>query len=116
MEKSVFGQRDLALFADYDEAYHQLMTDIMTQQTISTGLVLKNSVVKRIFVDGGFGKNPVYMQLLAAAFPNIEVYAASVAQASAMGAALAVHHYWNKQNTPTDLIELKQYTQSTAAA
>lgn len=110
MQKSVFGQRDLALYASYGEAYHQLMLDIMAQQVISTGLVLKNSAVKKIFVDGGFGKNPVYMHLLAAAFPKVEVFAASVAQASAMGAALAVHHYWNRANTPTDLIELKQYT------
>jgi len=110
MQKSVFGQRDLALYATYDEAYHRLMLDIMAQQAISTGLVLKNTAVKKIFVDGGFGKNPVYMHLLAAAFPKTEVYAASVAQASAMGAALSVHHYWNRANTPTDLIELKQYT------
>jgi L-fuculokinase len=109
MQKSVFGQRDLALFARYEEAYHQLMLDIMRQQAISTNLILKNGPVKRIFVDGGFGKNPVYMHLLAAAFPKIEVYAASVAQASALGAALAVHHYWNRKNTPGDLIELKQY-------
>ena len=109
-QKSVFGQRDLALHASYEEAYHQLMLDIMAQQVISTGLVLKDSSVKRIFVDGGFGKNPVYMHLLAASFPTVEVYAASVAQASAMGAALAVHHYWNRAHTPTDLIELKQYT------
>ncbi|MBS1562887.1 MAG: carbohydrate kinase, partial [Bacteroidetes bacterium] len=106
MQKSVFGRRDLALYANYEEAYHQLMMDIMAQQVVSTGLVLKNSAVKKIFVDGGFGKNPVYMHLLAAAFPGVEVYAASVAQASAMGAALSVHHYWNRANTPTDLIEL----------
>jgi sugar (pentulose or hexulose) kinase len=109
MEKSVFGQRDITLFAGYAEAYHQLMVDIMSQQTISTNLVLKHGGVKRIFVDGGFGNNPIYMQLLAAAFPQVEVYAASVAQASAMGAALAVHHYWNPNNTPGDLITLKQY-------
>lgn len=114
MQKSVFGQRDLALHAGYEEAYHQLMMDIMAQQVVSTGLVLKNSAVKKIFVDGGFGKNPVYMHLLAAAFPKVEVYAASVAQASAMGAALAVHHYWNREHTPADLIELKQYTAETA--
>ncbi|HMC85694.1 MAG TPA: hypothetical protein VKI61_09215, partial [Chitinophagaceae bacterium] len=74
-----------------------------------SNLVLKNCVVKNIFVDGGFGKNSVYMNLLAAAFPGVKVYAASLAQASAMGAALAVHPYWNKNNFPVDLIELKLY-------
>ncbi|MEO5682330.1 MAG: FGGY family carbohydrate kinase [Chitinophagaceae bacterium] len=109
MQESAFGKRDLSAFASYSEAYHQLMIDIMALQTVSTNLVLNDCGVKKIFVDGGFGKNPVFMNLLAAAFPHIEVYAASVAQASAMGAALAVHPYWNKNNFPANLIELKLY-------
>ena len=112
-QTSVFGQRDLSRFGSYEEAYHQLMIDLMTRQAISTGLVLKNSAVKRIFVDGGFAKNPIYMHLLAAAFPSVEVYAAAVAQASAMGAALAVHPSWNRANPPADLIELRRYTAET---
>jgi len=109
MQESGFGKRDLSLFGTYSEAYHQLLLDILLLQVVSTNLVLKNCSVKKIFVDGGFGKNPVYMNLLAASFPQIKVYAASVAQASAMGAALAVHHYWNKNNFPSGLIDLKLY-------
>jgi glycerol kinase len=55
---------------------------------------------QKIFVDGGFGKNPIYMSLLAKAFPGIEVYAATVPQASALGAALVIHHHWNKNPLP----------------
>ncbi len=115
MQGSLFGERDLSEFATYDEAYHQLMLDIISQQLISTNLVLANSptretAVQRIFVDGGFGKNPIYMNLLAMAFPDIEVYAASVAQASALGAALAIHHHWNSHPLPADCVELKKYT------
>ena len=109
MQESVFGKRDLSQFSTYSEAYHQLMLDIMVLQSVSASLVLKNCGVKKICVDGGFSKNPVYMNLLAAAFPQTAVYAASVAQASAMGAALAVHPYWNKNNFPSGLIELKLY-------
>jgi sugar (pentulose or hexulose) kinase len=72
--------------------------------------VTTGTPVKRIFVDGGFGKNPVYMHLLAAAFPNMEVYAASVAQATAIGAALAIHQRWNTQPLPGDLVEMRLYT------
>jgi L-fuculokinase len=109
MQESLFGKRDLSSFNNYSDAYYQLMLDIMALQIVSTNLVLKNCGVKKIFVDGGFGKNPVYMKLLAAAFPQIEVYAASLAQASAMGAALAVHPYWNKNSFPSGLIGLKLY-------
>ncbi|OQP38724.1 carbohydrate kinase [Niastella yeongjuensis] len=110
VQESAFGARDLNSFANYEAAYHQFMADLMTQQVASLNLVLHNSPVKKIFVDGGFSKNPLYMNLLANAFPKHEVYAASMAQASAMGAALAVHAAWNKTNPSSDLIELKAYS------
>ena len=109
MTGSVFNDRDLSTFATYEMAYHQLMLDIMAQQLISTNLVIAGSPVKRLFVDGGFGKNPVYMHLLAKAFPDIGVYAASVAQASALGAALAIHDHWNTQPMPANSIDLTPY-------
>ena len=107
-----FEKRDLAEFSSDAEAYHQLIADLVAQQCISTQLVLKDTPVRRIFVDGGFSKNGIYMNLLAASFPGIEIYAASIAQATALGAALAIHHSWNSKTIPTDLIELKYYSPS----
>jgi sugar (pentulose or hexulose) kinase len=88
---SIFYRRDLHQFANYEEAYHQLMMDIVRQQVLSTTLVLDETDVKKIFVDGGFSKNDLYMHLMAKAFPQYQVYSASVAQASATGAALAIN-------------------------
>jgi sugar (pentulose or hexulose) kinase len=105
-----FGERNLADFYDDIDAYYQLMADIVQQQKKSTGYVLKGSTVKRIFVDGGFSKNSVFMHLLAAAFPQMEVYAASMAQATALGTALAIHSHWNIRPIPHDLIALKYYS------
>jgi len=110
LEKSGFGNRELSAFSSYEEAYHQLITDLISQQVSATKLVLNNCYVKRIFVDGGFSKNPIFMHLLAAAFPKIEVFAASVAQATAMGAALAIHKHWNNKSLPGDIIDLKFYS------
>jgi len=93
--QSLFGKRDLNKFSNYEEAYHQLIADLIFQQQQSTNLVLKDTGVKKIFVDGGFSENSVYMSLLANAFPEIEVFKASVAQASAIGAALVIHKEWN---------------------
>lgn len=101
---TAFSTRDLSQFPDYETAYHQLMVDIIDRQLFSSELVLKDTEVKRIFVDGGFSKNPIYMKLLAKAFPSIEVYAASVAQATSMGAALAIHPHWNSKSLPSDII------------
>ena len=105
-----FESRDLTHYSTYEEAYHQLIMDIVALQFRSTELVIKNSNVNRIFVDGGFSKNSIYMNLLAAAFPNLEVFGATVAQASALGAALALHYQWNKHPIPGDLIQLRYFS------
>jgi len=112
LKESVFKNKNLTIFSDEIEAYNHLIFDLIHQQVYSTRLVLKGTFVKRIFVDGGFSKNAVYMNLLANAFPDIEVFAASMAQATALGAALAVHKSWNNKPIPGDIIELKYYAQS----
>lgn len=104
-----YADRDLSGFDNDEQAYLQLMLDIIVQQKASTQLVLQGTDVKRIFVDGGFSKNSIYMNLLAAAFPQMEIYAAFMAQATALGAALAIHSSWNPGALPNDVIELKYY-------
>ncbi len=116
VQESPFSHRSLSSFDSYEMAYHQLMLDLVAQQVTSSRLVLHNCPVKRIFVDGGFSRNPLYMHLLACAFPEYEIYAATVAQASALGAALAVHAGWNKKNASSELIELKHYPVTPAIA
>ncbi|MES2652462.1 MAG: FGGY family carbohydrate kinase [Bacteroidota bacterium] len=106
---SAFGARDLTLFNTAEEAYHQLIFDLVKQQVYSLRLVL-NSDVKRVFVDGGFGKNAIYMHLLAISIPDIEVYASSVSQATAIGTALSINDAWNSNPIPNDIIELKYYS------
>jgi len=109
LQNSLFEKRELFLFSSYEEAYHQLMIDIMELQRDSILLVLQNSTQK-IFVDGGFSRNDVFMNLLSLAFPNLDVFGATVAQSTALGAALAIHQHWNSQPIPDDLVELKCYS------
>ncbi|HEU5145144.1 MAG TPA: FGGY family carbohydrate kinase [Chryseosolibacter sp.] len=104
-----FADRDLSSFGNDVEAYHQLMFDLVVQQYTSTKLIMKGSPVKKIFVDGGFSNNAVFMNLLASFFPDMEVYASSVPQATAIGAALAIHDAWNAEHVPTNIVQLKQY-------
>ncbi len=107
---SHFENRSLDDFLTYEEAYHYLIADIMAQQVISTSIVLRGTTVKRIFVDGGFSQNPIYMHLLSESFPDIEVFAATVPQSSALGAALAIHTEWNSKSLPSEIIGLKLYS------
>lgn len=106
---SGFSKRDLATFETDIEAYHQLMLDLASLQYQTTQLVLQGTNVKDIYVDGGFGKNEIFMNLLADLFPDVKVWAASVAQATAVGTALAIHKSWNNKALPNNLIQLKRY-------
>jgi sugar (pentulose or hexulose) kinase len=90
------------------------MAYLVRKQVTSAELVLKDSPVKKIFVDGGFSKNKIFMNLLAGAFPAHQVFAASMAQASALGAALAIHQSWNNEPVPADIIKLQRYTAGTS--
>lgn len=113
LKESPFAKRDLSAYPTDIMAYHQLILDLVNQQYISTSRVLKGTEVKRIFVDGGFSKNSIFMNLLATAFPELEVFAAYMAQATAVGAALAIHKSWNTKSLPNDIIELKYYAGGT---
>jgi sugar (pentulose or hexulose) kinase len=113
-KESPFAGRDLSAFSSDEVAYHQLMYDLVLQQFQSTNLVLDGSDVKKIFVDGGFSKNQVFMHLLAKFFPDMDVYAASMAQGTALGSALAIHHHWNREPIPGNLISLTHFARQAA--
>jgi len=49
------------------------------------------------------------MNLLARYYPHIEVFAASMAQATAVGTAIAIHKSWNKTPISGNIIELRFY-------
>lgn len=87
---NTFDGSDYSMFETYEVAYHHVMHRLVSRQVNATQWVLNNSSVTRIFVDGGFSKNELFMNLLAKSFPNMDVYATEVAQASALGAALAL--------------------------
>ncbi|MBL7700010.1 MAG: carbohydrate kinase [Chitinophagaceae bacterium] len=101
----LFDDREMSDFNSYEEAYHQLILDIIHLQVLSTNLVLEGSGARKIFVDGGFSKNEVFMKLLARAYTDYEVYSATVAQASAIGAALVL----NSSSLPDGIVQVTRH-------
>ncbi|GAB3526333.1 hypothetical protein GCM10027443_01370 [Pontibacter brevis] len=84
---------ELALYPTYEEAYHQLMEQIIQQQLDSLFLSAEGDLsdFKILVVDGGFSRNKVFMSLLKKAFPDLRVKAGKSAQGTALGAALALN-------------------------
>ncbi len=108
--KGDFNTNALSGYEDFETAYHHLVSGLVKKQIISTNIIIANTKVNRIFVDGGFSNNEIFMNLLARAYNQYEVFAAAIPQASALGAALAVHHQWNTKPIPNNLISLQYYS------
>lgn len=108
----VFHLRRLEVFRSAAHAYHQLIVDMIHRQSEVTRAVISDENIANMYVDGGFSKNKIYMQLLADAFPELKVFATSMTQGTALGAALAIHQQWNSRELPATLIGLKHYVKS----
>ncbi len=109
LEDSTFSDRNLNEFGSYEEAYHQLMLDLMARQVAAIQLVMGKTPIKQIFVDGGFSKNELFMNLLAEAFPKKQIFASEISQATALGAALVVGQHWTSQTFGIEHFKLKKY-------
>ena len=103
-----FETLDADAFASFESAYAYLIEELVARQVIATNLVLSNDV-KTLYVDGGFSNNPLFMTLLAKAYPDHKVFATDVAQASAMGAAMAIHQHWTSKGVPGNILGLRAY-------
>ncbi len=85
----IFEEEDYGQFTSFDEGYVQLVEHIVYDQLDAVHRVLEPHI-QTLFVDGGFSRNPLFMELLSRSFPAIEVIAAEVNQASAIGTALVI--------------------------
>lgn len=101
-----YSSLEPSLYKDYTAAYHALMLKLVALQKKTTDRILQGPAISQLFVDGGFAGNSFFMQLLAAAYPDKLVAAASMQQGTALGAALALHHQWNTEPLPTELVAL----------
>lgn len=103
---------DLNGLHSFEEAYHQLMIELMEYQVRSIKLAMGASPVNKIYVDGGFADNDVYVEILGAHFPDQKLRTTASPLGSALGAALVISdvtigkkflkkNYYLKKHKPT---------------
>ena len=80
----------LAAFASYEEAYHQLMMELTDMQIQAVERVMGETQIARIFVDGGFADNQIYTRLLVQHFSLIKLKKTQTPLGSALGAAMVL--------------------------
>jgi len=77
-------------FRNFEEAYHQLMLELVELQIASTKMAVGKTRLKKIYIDGGFIDNELFVKLLAEHFSDHKVETARSGLGSALGAAIVI--------------------------
>lgn len=91
-QNTSMGKTDLNRFNSYEEAYHQLLKELVDLQVECILLAKGPTSIKKIFIDGGFIDNKLFVQLLASRLPQYEWIITQSPLGSALGAAMAVYN------------------------
>ena len=96
---------DLSIFSTFEEAYHQLMSDLVDLSCKAIELIeTKDNDTKALYISGGFTHNDLYVKLIANRFPEKKVYTSEISNATALGAALVIgKEAFNNKHPSIDL-------------
>jgi sugar (pentulose or hexulose) kinase len=90
-ENQVDDLPDMGRFANFEEAYLQLMIDLTDLTAESIRMVIpEKDTSRKIFISGGFSKNPIFLHLIAGQFPDKKLVTSEVANSTSLGAALVL--------------------------
>lgn len=81
---------DLDPFTSYEQAYHALMHALTDLQSEAIAIAVGRSEIRRIYIDGGFVDNEVFLEMIRIKNPDYEVVVSKEPLGSALGAAMAV--------------------------
>ena len=74
----------------YEHAYHHLMIELVLLQINCIREALGNNDIAKIYVDGGFSNNDIYIKLLSHHFRDKKLRTTKASLGSALGAAISI--------------------------
>ncbi|MEB2781404.1 FGGY family carbohydrate kinase [Algoriphagus sp. C2-6-M1] len=84
------GENDWSLYSEFNEAYYTFIHELTDLQTAAIKLVLDNAPVGRLFIDGGFNANDIFVEMLRKKLPELKIIPSDFPNGSALGAAMLV--------------------------
>lgn len=82
---------DWGSFPEFIDAYYTFIDELTDIQVASLQLVLNGADVNRVFVDGGFNANDIFLEMLRIKLPGKEIIPSDFPNGSALGAAMLVN-------------------------
>ena len=77
-------------YDSFEHAYHHLMIELVLLQVESIKIATGNDVIEKLYIDGGFSDNDVYVKLVSHYLRNMELRTTDSSLGSALGAAIAI--------------------------
>lgn len=74
----------------FEKAYHQLMLELVLLQVESIKTTIGENKIHRIYIDGGFSDNDLYVSLLSHYLRGMKIHTTDSSLGSALGAALCI--------------------------
>lgn len=95
---------DMFDFKSFDEAYHQLMSELADLAHEAIKLILpEQDDIDNFYITGGFAKNTIFLKLVAKAFSSRKVYTSMISNSTALGAALVIYKSLNDKEPELNL-------------
>ncbi len=100
----------LDVFPNFETAYHQLMLELVDFQIESADRAIGKTPVKKIYIDGGFADNEIYVELLSQHFVDQQIITTQSPLGSALGAALVISEAGIDQHFMKEHFALKRFS------
>ncbi|MHA7831751.1 MAG: FGGY-family carbohydrate kinase [Flagellimonas sp.] len=96
-------------FNSYEEAYHQLMMELVELQVDSIKRAIGKDDIDQLYIDGGFANNKIFLELLALRLEGMEIKTTDASLGSALGAAIVISDVKLDQKFLTKNYDLKKH-------
>lgn len=110
LKRKQLHKTDLVSFNTFEEAYHQLMIELMELQIHTIRKAIGSSDIKTIYIDGGFTDNDVFMKLISHHFSKFTVLSTESPLGSALGAAMVISNKKVKSKFLKENYRMKKLT------
>lgn len=90
LERQQPKKNNLSGFNNYEEAYHQLMMELVEMQEAAAKRAIGKTKINKLYIDGGFADNDLFVKMLSRQFPKIKIRTTQSPLGSALGAAMVL--------------------------
>ncbi|NJB70204.1 sugar (pentulose or hexulose) kinase [Saonia flava] len=90
LKRKQLQKTNLEPFITFEEAYHQLIIELMELQVKMIKTAIGDTAVKKIYIDGGFTDNDIFVKLMGLHFKKFTIRTTASPLGSALGAAMVI--------------------------